>query len=74
MVIEYLETNRLMAISHKTIFVLVAFAVIVVLIGIERASGLAGRRAARVLLVAYLFLTLAYPGVKFVTDVIIAGQ
>ncbi|MFT5540372.1 MAG: ABC-type uncharacterized transport system permease subunit [Alphaproteobacteria bacterium] len=74
MVIEYLETSRLMAINHKTVFALVAFAVIVVLIAIERASGLAGRRAARALLVAYLFLTLAYPGVKFVTDVIIAGR
>jgi ABC-type uncharacterized transport system permease subunit len=73
MVIEYLDTSRLMAISHKNVFALVAFAVIVVLIVIERASGLAGRRAARLLLVAYLFLTLAYPGVKFVTDVLIAS-
>ena len=31
-----------------------------------------GRRAARIVLLAYLLLTLAYPGVKFVTDVILA--
>jgi ABC-type uncharacterized transport system permease subunit len=35
-------------------------------------SGLRGRRAARVVLVAYLLLTLAYPGVKFVTDVLLS--
>ena len=29
------------------------------------------RRAARVVLIGYLLLTLAYPGVKFVTDVLI---
>ena len=31
-----------------------------------------GRRAARYVLVAYLLLTLGYPGVKFVTDVLLA--
>ena len=34
-------------------------------------TGLRGRRAARLVLLAYLLLTLAYPGVKFVTDVLI---
>jgi ABC-type uncharacterized transport system permease subunit len=35
-------------------------------------SGMRGRRAARVVLLAYLLLTLGYPGVKFVTDVLMA--
>ena len=35
-------------------------------------TGLRGRRAARWVLVAYLLLTLAYVGVKFVTDVLLA--
>jgi ABC-type uncharacterized transport system permease subunit len=34
-------------------------------------SGLRGRRAARLVLLAYLLLTLAYPGVKFVTDILL---
>ncbi|MQA66557.1 MAG: hypothetical protein GEU76_11775 [Alphaproteobacteria bacterium] len=71
MVIEYGESGQLVAFSHKTVFSLAAFAVIVSLIAVERASGLAGRRAARLVLLAYLFLTLAYPGVKFVTEVVL---
>ncbi len=35
-------------------------------------TGIRGRRAARWALLAYLLLTLAYPGVKFVTDVLMA--
>jgi ABC-type uncharacterized transport system permease subunit len=31
-----------------------------------------GRQAARFVLLAYLLVTLAYPGVKFVRDVILA--
>ena len=50
---------------------LAAFAVIVGLIAVDRVSGLAGRRASRLLLLAYLFLTLAYPGVKFVSEILL---
>ena len=71
MAIEYVESRQLMVLSHKTFFALAAFAVMVVLIVVDRASGVAGKRAARVLLLSYLFLTLAYPGVKFVTDVVL---
>jgi ABC-type uncharacterized transport system permease subunit len=41
-----------------------------VLLALHRLSGLRGRRAVRGILLAYLLLTLAYPGVKFVTDVL----
>jgi ABC-type uncharacterized transport system permease subunit len=34
--------------------------------------GIRGRRAARIVLLAYLLITLAYPGVKFVTDVVLS--
>ena len=71
MVIEYGESGKVIVFTHKTVFSLAAFAVIVSLIAVERISGLAGRRAARLLLLAYLFLTLAYPGVKFVTEVVL---
>jgi ABC-type uncharacterized transport system permease subunit len=36
--------------------------------------GLRGRRAARVALFAWLLLTLAYPGVKFVTSVLLSDR
>ncbi len=71
MAIEWRENGRLFEATHKTVFALAAFGVIVALIAADRLSGLAGRRAARLLLLAYLFLTLAYPGVKFVTDVLL---
>ena len=34
--------------------------------------GVRGRMAARFVLLAYLLMTLGYPGVKFVTDVLMA--
>ena len=70
--ISYLEGGALLPLSHKVFLSLTSFAVIVALLVIHRAVGLAGRRAARYLLLAYLLLTLGYPGVKFVTDVILS--
>jgi ABC-type uncharacterized transport system permease subunit len=56
--------------DHKRVLSLATFAVLGVLLWLNRESGLRGRRAARVVLLAYLLITLAFPGVKFVTDVI----
>ena len=50
---------------------LLAFALILVLLFLHQRTGLRGRHAARWLLVGYLLLLLAYPGVKFVRDVLI---
>lgn len=72
MVIEVLDHGVILEFTHKIFLSIVAFGLIVVLLIVHRVTGLAGRRAARYLLVAYLLLTLGYPGVKFVTDVIIA--
>ncbi len=57
--------------EHKTLFTFAAFVVIGALLYFHATQGLRGRRAARIVLVAYLLLTLGYPGVKFVTDVLI---
>jgi ABC-type uncharacterized transport system permease subunit len=62
-----------LALDNKTLFSLAALIVIAVLLLARRLSGLRGRRAARWALIAYLLLTLAYPGVKFVTDVVIGS-
>ncbi|MPY68495.1 MAG: hypothetical protein GEU92_00245 [Alphaproteobacteria bacterium] len=71
MAVEYLESGRLMALGHKTLFSLATLAVLALLLLARRVSGMRGRRAARIVLLAYLLLTLGYPGVKFVTDVIV---
>jgi len=69
---QYLENGDLMEINHKTIFALTAFVLIILLLAVHHRTGARGRQVARFVLLAYLFLTLAYPGVKFVTEVILA--
>ncbi len=71
MALGYLVEGRLLVVDHKTIFSVLAFVVIAGLLVLHHRTGLRGRRAARGALLAYLLLTLAYPGVKFVTDVLI---
>ena len=71
MALQYFASGRLLVFDHKTLLSLLAFAVICLLLALRYRSGLRGRRAARLVLLAYLLLTLAYPGVKFVTDVLI---
>ena len=68
---DYLSSGQLLHLDHKTLLAMLAFLVIGVLLLAHRRSGLRGQRAARLVLLAYLLLTLAYPGVKFVTDVVI---
>lgn len=72
MAVQYLETAELIQVSHKTTLSVLAFVVIGGLLLGQKRWGLRGRAAARVVLLAYLLLTLAYPGVKFVTDVLLA--
>jgi ABC-type uncharacterized transport system permease subunit len=58
--------------DHKTIFALAAFVVIGALLFAHQKTGARGRQVARLVLLAYLLVTLAYPGVKFVTGVLLA--
>lgn len=71
MIIGWLERRALLRADHKTVFSILTFAVIGLLLVLHHRGGISGRRAARYVLFAYLLLTLAYPGVKFVTDVVI---
>lgn len=66
------EGSAAFVIDHKTLFAVLAFVLIGLLLVLRRKNGLRGRAVARFALIAYLFLTLAYPGVKFVTDVILS--
>ncbi len=70
--IQYVISGNPIVINHKTLFALLAFAAILAMLAAHYRTGVRGRRAARVVLLAWLLLTLAYPGVKFVTDVLIA--
>lgn len=68
----WISQGVLLAFDHKTMFALLGFAVICILLLVHYRTGVGGRRAARWVLLAYLLLTLGYPGVKFVTDVVLA--
>jgi ABC-type uncharacterized transport system permease subunit len=68
---QYFETGTIWRLDHKTLLSLVAFGLISALLLGHRVCGVRGRIAARVVLVAYLLLTLAFPGVKFVTQVLL---
>lgn len=72
MAVQYVVSGVLMRFEHKPLLSLLAFVVILGLLAVHQRSGVRGRFAARLILVAYLLLTLGYPGVKFVTDVLIA--
>jgi ABC-type uncharacterized transport system permease subunit len=68
---QYALDGSLLAFNHKTVLTLVGFVVIGGLLWARQRWGTRGRRAARAVLIGYLLLSLAYPGVKFVTDVLI---
>jgi ABC-type uncharacterized transport system permease subunit len=72
MATQYLMSGHLLVFDHKTTLSLLAFVVIGALLLLHWRTGLRGRQAIRLVLTAYLLLTLAYPGVKFVRDVLLA--
>ncbi len=70
MAAEYFERGRFLVLDHKTTLSIAAFVAIGLLLAAHRFTGVRGRQVARGILLGYLLLTLAYPGVKFVTDVL----
>ncbi|MBL8806519.1 MAG: cytochrome c biogenesis protein CcsA [Rhodospirillales bacterium] len=68
--LSWFTAHRFVVFDHKTVLSFATFVAIGVLLIVHSRGGLSGRRAARYVLFAYLLLTLAYPGVKFVTDVL----
>jgi ABC-type uncharacterized transport system, permease component len=71
MALEYVTTGQVLNLNHKVILTLSAFFVIGALLIAHQRIGLRGRRAAQLVLLGYLLLTLGFPGVKFVTDVLL---
>ena len=70
---EFLVAGQALVFSHKILLSFLGFGVVLVLLVLHHRTGLRGRKAARWLLTGYLLLTLAYPGVKFVREILI-GQ
>lgn len=67
----YSTSGRLIAFDHKTVLTLGVFVVVGLLLFLHFRSGIRGRSAARLVLLAYLLFTLGYPGVKLVTDILL---
>ncbi len=69
--INLAEERAALSLDHKTVFAFAALLVVLSLLYAHRTSGTRGRLVARFVLLAYIFVTLAYPGVKFVSDVLL---
>lgn len=67
---HYVLDGALARFDHKTVLSFGALATLLALLAARARGAVRGRRAARLVLLVYLLLTLAYPGVKFVTDVL----
>ncbi len=69
---QFVESGLVIVFDHKTVLSVAAFLLLGILLLLQQSSGLRGRRAAQLVLISYLLMTLAFPGVKFVTDVILS--
>lgn len=69
--INVVNDQSLIDLDHKTTFSILAFIAIAFLLVLHRKLGIRGKRAAHWVLLAYLLVTLGYPGVKFVTNILI---
>ena len=70
--LQVLTSGSVFVLEHKVLFALLSFAVIVLLLLAHLRTGIRGRRAAQLVMVAYLLISLGFPGVKFVTDILMA--
>lgn len=68
----HLETGRVLTLDHKTLLTFVSFLLIGAILLAHKVSGARGRMAARLVLLAYVLVTLGYLGVKLVTGLLLA--
>ncbi|MFD2263036.1 cytochrome c biogenesis protein CcsA [Lacibacterium aquatile] len=71
MALNWTQYGTILRIDHKAMLTLVALAATAGLLGAHAYSGLRGRQAVRWVLGVYLLLTLAFPGAKFVGDIVL---
>jgi len=69
----YVISGQFLNFDHKTILTILVFIVVGLLLFVHFRTGIRGRSATRIVLLAYLLLTLGYPGVKFVTDILLSS-
>lgn len=74
MAVLYYEQGVVLRFDHKTLFSAAGFLVIGGLLIAQAQAGVRGRAAARLALSAYLLLTIAYIGVKFVREILLTGH
>jgi ABC-type uncharacterized transport system permease subunit len=68
----YMTTGQFLVFDHKTTLTLSAFGIVAVILFVHFRTGIRGRLATRIVFLAYLLLSLGYPGLKFVTDTLIS--
>jgi len=71
MATQYMQNGKFLNIDHKTILILLAFIIIVIIIFIHIRRGIRGRLATWIVLFVYLFMSLGYLGVKFVRNILL---
>lgn len=67
----YSSTGNLLIFDHKTMFAIIVIVIVGALLVVHFRTGVRGKSATRLVLLCYLMLTLGYPGVKFVTDILL---
>jgi ABC-type uncharacterized transport system permease subunit len=72
MATQYMQNGRFINIDHKTILILSAFIIIIIIIFLHIRGGIRGRLATWIVLFVYLFMSLGYLGVKFVKNILLA--
>lgn len=72
MAMKRADTGSAFTFDHKSLFSLIAFAIIGLLLVGRRVCGVRGQIAARVVLMAYTFVVLGYFGMKFVHQVLLS--
>lgn len=73
MAAQFMSSGQFLTLNHKTVLALCAFAFVGAFLAAYYSRGMGGRKTAGVVLGCYLLLTLAYPGVKFIADVLEAS-
>jgi len=73
MAIQFFNSGEIIRYDHKTVLTLAALIIIGFILLVHFYTGIRGRNAMRGVMLAYLLLTMGYPGVKFVTEVMLSS-
>lgn len=71
MAASYETLGTVLPVDHKSLLTLVALLLVLFLLSAHRWFGWRGRRAVQIVLAVQLLLALGYPGVKFISDILV---